>query len=263
VPRAEPQSEQLQRNPEGQIAPGQLCREVGLPDGAILDGRIVVDAGHDPQLMHAAVARTVGFVFEAHLADRPKLLFKGRDDVLLAEAVRNQLEHWIFRRQRRPLSGIGNQEAARATQGRLRMTQQALLGVVAGSETIGIGVELGKQGIELAVAGHRRAVHHVRAGVAGRFQLPGAIYAFVEGGKLVRVNRGTGRRVRADDRRTRNGDAPLLQRAGGVLKPAPHARILLRESRHCQQTANSSQEYDTKTIRTHIQTPASTPRDDN
>src|ERR1700724_2288994 len=103
--------------------------------------------------MDAAIARAVWFSLEADFPDRTKLLLERRDHIAFAEAVGDQAEHRVFRRQRRALAGVGDEEAARAAQGRLGMAQQALLGIVPGTQAVGVGMELRKDRIELAEPG--------------------------------------------------------------------------------------------------------------
>jgi hypothetical protein len=106
------QSQHLQGNAERQITGRELSCEVGLHEVAIGQRRIFGDARHDPKLMHAAVACAVGMVFETDLPDRAELFLEHRDGILLAEALGNQAVQGIFRQHRRPLAGIGDQEAA-------------------------------------------------------------------------------------------------------------------------------------------------------
>ena len=56
----------------------------------------------------------------------------------------------VFRRQRRALAGIGDQEAARAAKGRLGMAQQALVSIVPRTEAVRVSIKLRKYRIELA-----------------------------------------------------------------------------------------------------------------
>jgi hypothetical protein len=116
------------------------------------------------------------------------------------------------------------------------MAQQALVGIVPGTQAIGVGMELREYRIELAQAHDGRTRRHIRAGVAGRFQLAGAIDAFVKQRQLVGRYGGAGRRVRADNRRMRDLDAPILKIAGGVLRAAADAGICLRQSRRPRHT---------------------------
>src|SRR5262249_38679379 len=120
------QSEHLQRNAERQVALGEFAGEIRLSDVAVGDSRIFGDGGDDPQLVHAAVARAVGLELEADLADRTELQLEGRDHVALAEAIGNEAEHRVFRRQRRTLARIGDEEAARAAQSRLKVAPETL-----------------------------------------------------------------------------------------------------------------------------------------
>ncbi len=117
--------------------------------------------------MHAAVARAVGLVLETNFPDRAGLLFERGDDVLLAEAIRHQPEHWVFRLHRRALSGIGDEKSARATQRRLGVAKEALVSIVMRTKPIGVGVELREYRIKFAHAHDRRTVRHIRAGIAG------------------------------------------------------------------------------------------------
>ncbi len=91
-------------------------------------------------------------------------------------------------------------------------------------------MELREYRIELAQPHDRRAVRNIRARIACRFQLAGAIDAFVEGRQLIGRNGGAGGRVRADDRRMRNRNTPILKVAGGILQTASHSGVCLRES---------------------------------
>src|SRR5258708_26283422 len=114
----------------------------------MLDRRIIIDSGNDPQLVHATVPGTVGFVFETYFTDGFILLLERRDDVLLSEAERHQSKQRVFGRRCCPLPGIGYQEATRTTERGLRMASEALVGIVAGSQSIGIGVELREHRVE-------------------------------------------------------------------------------------------------------------------
>src|SRR5260370_15376076 len=91
--------------------------------------------------MHAAIARAVRLELEADFPDRAVLLFERGHHILLAEAKRHQMEQRVFGQRRRPLSGIGDDEAARTAQGRLGMANKALVGIVAGrpARVIGYG----------------------------------------------------------------------------------------------------------------------------
>ena len=80
------------------------------------------------------------------------------------------------------------------------LLQQALVAIVSGTQAVGVGVELREDRIELAKSGDGRTLRHIRAGIAGRFQLAGATDAFIEQGQLIGSNGGAGRRVWADDR---------------------------------------------------------------
>src|SRR5258708_4104621 len=111
------------------------------------------------------------------------------------------------------------------------MANEALVGIVARTETVGIGVELRENRVKLAQPHDRRTLRYIRAGVARRLQLAGAVDAFIEGRELIGRNGGAGRWVRADDRRMRNRDTPILKVAGGVLRTAADAGISLRQSR--------------------------------
>src|SRR5262249_30713329 len=184
----EPQAKHLQGNPEREIVLLQFRGEIRLGESAVGNRWIPGDTAHGPELMHAAVAGSVRFEFEPHLPDRPKLLFEAWHDVLLAEAMRNELEHWIFRPQRRALARIWNKEPARTTQCRLGVTQKALLGVVPGSKAVGIGVELWKGRIEFAHAHNQASVREIGACIAGRLQLPRSEDALGEGNLFVFVD---------------------------------------------------------------------------
>src|SRR5215831_8751174 len=160
--------------------------------------------------MNAAIARTVGLVLETYLANRAVLRLERRDNVLLAEAQRNQPKLRVFRRQRLCVSRIRHEEPTRSTQRRLSMAGEALIGVVAGAQSIGIGVQLREGRIELAEARDRRALRHIGTNVTGGLQLPGAQHAFQERSQLIGIDRCSRRRILADDRRMWNGDAVLL-----------------------------------------------------
>ena len=101
-------------------------------------------------------------------------------------------------------------------------------------------MELRKYRIDLAQARDRRAIRHIRAGIAGRFQLPGAIDAFEERRLLIRADRSAGRRMRTDQRRMRNRDATVLQVTCGIVQTAPHAWVGLRESGCCREKKKHS-----------------------
>src|SRR5579872_4938399 len=109
----------------------------------------MLDAPYGPKLMHAAVrdriaalvasdvAVGVHLVDKPDLADRPVLQFKARYNVLFPEAVRNQIELWVFwlpsRKTLGHLNRVWNEEAARSAERRLRMTGKALVRIVAGA----------------------------------------------------------------------------------------------------------------------------------
>src|SRR5713101_4879596 len=116
--------------------------------------------------MDAPVARAVRLEFEADFPDRAVLLFEHEHHVLLAEAIWHQPEHRVFRQHRRPLARIGDEEPARAAECRLGMAQEALVGIVARAQAVGIGVELREYRIELAQAHDWRAVRYIRARIA-------------------------------------------------------------------------------------------------
>src|SRR5258707_14954797 len=109
------------------------------------------------------------------------------------------------------------------------MANKALVGIVARAQAVGIGMELREYRIELAQADNRRAIRHICARIACRFQLAGAIDTFVEGRELIGRNGGAGGWVRADDRRMWNRNTPILKVAGGILQAASHSGICLRE----------------------------------
>src|SRR5262249_27283392 len=171
----QPEPQELQRNAKRQI-PGWFGCKIGLYNFAVWDCRIIVDPRDNPERMHTSVPRPVGVPLEADLPYRAELLFKGRDDVLFAEAVWNQPEHRVFRKHRLRLAGLGAEEAAGPAESGLGMTHEALVAVVPCPEAVRIGVELREDGVEFAQASHRRAICHIRAAVAGRFQLSGPQY---------------------------------------------------------------------------------------
>jgi len=97
------------------------------------------------------------------------------------------------------------------------MANEALVGIVTRAEAVGIGVELRENRVKLAQPHDWRTLRYIRAGVARRLQLAGAVDAFIEGRQLIGRNGGAGRWVRADDRRMRNRDTSILQIACGIL----------------------------------------------
>ena len=169
--------------------------KIGLLDATGGDRRVILDAADHPQLMYAAITRAVGFVLKANLPDRSELLFEGWDDVLFSKAMRDKPEHRVLRQHRIGAAGVGHDEPARSAQGRLGMTQKALVGIVPRAEAIGIGVELGEEGVQLSLAYYRRSHRHIGAGVAGRFQLSRSVDPLQKGCQFIGVDRGTCRRV--------------------------------------------------------------------
>src|SRR6266853_3062747 len=107
------------------------------------------------------------------------------------------------------------------------MANEALVGIVTRAEAVGIGVELRENRVKLAQPHDWRTLRYIRAGVARRLQLAGAVDAFVEGRQLIGRDGGAGRWVRADNRRMRNLTTPILKVTGGVLLTASHPRVLL------------------------------------
>src|SRR5512133_1828097 len=140
--------------------------------------------------MHTAVSSAVRLVFEAHFADGAELVFKTRNRVLAAVAVRDQAKLGILGGPGSFVAGVGNEEASRASQGRLRVTGKTLVGVVAGAKSVGVGMELGENRVEFALIGDGRAVGDVGAIVAGGLELAGAQNAFGERCQLVVVDSG-------------------------------------------------------------------------
>src|SRR5579864_2799000 len=149
----------------------------------------MLDAPYGPKLMHAAVnnriaavvandvAVGVHLVDKPDLADRPVLQFKARYNVLFPEAVRNQIELWVFWLPSRETLGnlyrVWHEEAARSSQRRLGMTGKALIRIVAGAQSVGIGCKLRKNRIGFCqpverISHRGRPVSHHRAVVAGR-----------------------------------------------------------------------------------------------
>ena len=186
--------------------------------------------------MHAAVAGSVWIKFEPNLSNGAELFLEGWNDVLFAETMRNQLEHGIFRRQRRALARIGDEKSTRPPQRRLGVAQKALVRIVPSAKAVGVRVELREQRIKFAQADNRTAVGHVGTCVARGFQLPSAVDAFHERDHFVLLNRGPGPRVAADQRRPRNVNSFAFQFTGGVLEAAPHPWIMLRISGSREQT---------------------------
>lgn len=92
---------------------------------------------------------------------------------------------------------------AGSAQSRLRVTQQALIGVVPGTEPIGIGVKLRECRIDFAESDHERAILDVGACVAGRLQLSGAQDPLLEGSQFIDLNRGAVGGIPAYDGRLR------------------------------------------------------------
>ena len=195
VDQAEP--EHRQGNAERDIVLLHLLFEIGLSERATPESRVVADARHDPQLMHATVgdrsrkniARAVDLVFEADLADRPKPLLEARHNIVFAEAVWNQIELRIFRGVRRHpsrnLLGIGDEKASGAAKSRLEVAAEALVGVVARAQPVRVGSELREDRVEFfepvdRIHRRRRPICDHGALVAGGFQLAGPIDAFQE-----------------------------------------------------------------------------------
>src|SRR5581483_3901965 len=246
--QAEP--EHRQRDPERDIMLSHLLFEIRLNETARGDRRVMLDTPHGPQLVHTAVrnrvavavaddvAVTVHLVDKADLADRTVLQLKARYDILLAEAVRDQVELRVLwrpgglRTRLREIDRIGNQEAARPAQCRLRMTRETLVAIVTRAKPIGVGRELRKDRIDFLqsidrIYDRRRSIGYHPAIVAGRFQLAGAKNPLKKQQLLVLSDSCFGR-VRADQRWRRDFLALGLKPATGILQSAPHARILLR-----------------------------------
>ena len=113
----------------------------------------------------------------------PILQLEARHHVPLAEAEREQPEHWVLRLLRRELtlrSGIGHEESPGAAKGRLRVTAKTLVGIVPGAEPVRIGGELRERRIELSASGDGRSLRHHRTFVAGRFELTRTQNSFLE-----------------------------------------------------------------------------------
>src|SRR5436190_12443411 len=85
----QPQTEHRQRNTKREIACSLLCLKIWLPESAVWNRGIVDVSTHDPELMHAAIASAIGFVFESYFANRPVLCLKRGNAVLSSEAVGN------------------------------------------------------------------------------------------------------------------------------------------------------------------------------
>src|SRR5579872_2798468 len=146
------EAKHLQRNPERDIMLPHLLFEIRLNETARWNRGVMLDAPYGPKLMHAAVgdriaalvandvAVGVHLVDKPDLADRPVLQFKARYNVLFPEAVRNQIELWVFwlpsRKTLGHLNRVWNEEAARSAECRLRMTGKALIRIVAGAQSI-------------------------------------------------------------------------------------------------------------------------------
>src|SRR5262249_36675549 len=133
---------------------------IGLHDGAVPDGRIVLDAPDGPQLVYSAVTRAVRLVFEAYLANRAVLRLERGNDVSFAETQRDQPKLRVFWGQWFGFARVGHEKAARSTQRRLGMASEALIGIVPRAQPVGIGVELRKCRVELTQAGDRCALRH-------------------------------------------------------------------------------------------------------
>src|SRR5713101_140517 len=160
--------------------------------------------------MYSAIRCAIGLVFESHFPNRTELMLKTRDDVLPPIPVRHQAELGILRLMGTLVAGIGNDEAARSSEHRLRVAGKALIGVVPRAQAVGIGVELGEHRVELAQTSDRRTVGHVGTGVAGGLELAGAQDTLDEGCQLVVVDCGARGWVRADQRWMRDWNSLLL-----------------------------------------------------
>ena len=86
----------MQRDPKGHVVVRQLSGEVRLDGSAGGIDWIVRDSGRDIELMHAAITRAIGVELESSLSNGTKLRDERRHYILLAEAVRNQIERWIL-----------------------------------------------------------------------------------------------------------------------------------------------------------------------
>src|SRR5215468_9875230 len=83
----QPQTGHLQRNAKSQIASSQFCFKIRLCQRAVGNRGIIGAPTDCPELMDSTVASTVGLVLEAHLADRPILLFEAGHSVLPSKTV--------------------------------------------------------------------------------------------------------------------------------------------------------------------------------
>ena len=86
--------------------------------------------------MHAAIWSPIRLLRKAHLADRPKLLDERRHMIGRALAVRDEIEHRVFRLAElsRRVLRVRHHEATRSPQRRLIVTGGALVAVEAGSQ---------------------------------------------------------------------------------------------------------------------------------
>src|SRR5258708_39554690 len=119
--------------------------------------------------MHTAISSAVGVKLKSHFTDGAVLLFKDGDNVLPPEAVRNQPELRILRRLRNSVARIGNDKPTRTTQDRMSVAHKALIGIMPGAQPVGIGANLGENGIQFA--GNRGTIRYIRTVIASGFQL--------------------------------------------------------------------------------------------
>src|SRR5262249_30987815 len=159
--------------------------EIGLHQGTVGNRGVVQTTTHGPELMHPTITCAVSLELETHLTDRAKLFFKDWHDVLPAEAMRYQTKLRVFCRLRNRVARVRNDIATRSTQHQMGMTNETLISIVTGTQSIGIGARLREHGIQFAW--HRRTFDYVGALVARRLQLTSTPDSFFERSALVIV----------------------------------------------------------------------------
>jgi hypothetical protein len=97
--------------------------------------------------MYSTIASAIRMKLESHFTNRAVLFFKNWDDVLSAEAMRDQAKLWILCRLGNRVAWIWHNKTTRATKHRVSMTNEALVSVMSRSQTVRVCAQLGKRWI--------------------------------------------------------------------------------------------------------------------
>src|SRR5262249_52144491 len=158
--------------------------------------------------MHSTIPRRIRLVFEAHLANRAVLLLEGWDDILSAEAVWYQPKLRILCLLWSGIGRIWDDDYAGASELRLGMAHEALIGVMPCVCIVVIGSDLREQRIQFT--GNRGAIRHVVAAIAGSLKLASPLNSFFKRCTLIVVDGCAGDGVWADQGRMGDWDSLLL-----------------------------------------------------